>query len=53
MTGNMLFEILDPFLMWKQIFFSLKSTIDDDVKQTTGVSVFATSYSLAAEPGLA
>lgn len=28
MTGNMLFEILDPFLMWKQIYFSLRDTID-------------------------
>lgn len=28
MTGNMLFEILDPFLMWKQIYFSLRDTIE-------------------------
>jgi len=28
MTGNMLFEILDPFLMWKQIYFSLRDAVD-------------------------
>lgn len=27
MTGNMLFEIIDPFLMWKQIYTSLRETI--------------------------
>ncbi|SCZ93044.1 BZ3500_MvSof-1268-A1-R1_Chr6-2g08425 [Microbotryum saponariae] len=27
MTGNMLFEILDPFLMWKAIYFSMRSSI--------------------------
>lgn len=30
MTGNMLFEILDPFLMWKQIYFSLREAIEGD-----------------------
>lgn len=38
MTGNMLFEILDPFLMWKQIFCSLSVTIDDDAVQSEEVS---------------
>ncbi|KDE03256.1 hypothetical protein MVLG_06250 [Microbotryum lychnidis-dioicae p1A1 Lamole] len=27
MTGNMLFEILDPFLMWKAIYFSMRSSV--------------------------
>lgn len=33
LTGNMLFEILDPFLMWKQIFLALRHSVqggDDD-----------------------
>jgi hypothetical protein len=36
MTGNMLFEILDPFLMWKQIYLSLRKTISET--GTGGVS---------------
>ncbi|KAI5481667.1 cellular morphogenesis-related protein [Pseudohyphozyma bogoriensis] len=31
MTGNMLFEIIDPFLMWKQIFFSVRDTIKESL----------------------
>ncbi|KAL8286531.1 hypothetical protein RQP46_004548 [Phenoliferia psychrophenolica] len=27
MTGNMLFEIIDPFLMWKQIYIAVRDTI--------------------------
>ena len=27
MTGNMLFEIIDPFLMWKQIYASVRESI--------------------------
>ncbi|GAA5936298.1 Dop1p [Sporobolomyces koalae] len=30
MTGNMLFEILDPFLLWKQIYTSLGSALTQD-----------------------
>ncbi|KAM0754971.1 hypothetical protein T439DRAFT_284317 [Meredithblackwellia eburnea MCA 4105] len=30
MTGNMLFEILDPFLMWKQIYSAVKTTIIEE-----------------------
>lgn len=28
MTGNMLFEIIDPFLMWKQIYIAVRDTIN-------------------------
>ncbi|GAA6010233.1 hypothetical protein JCM11491_005403 [Sporobolomyces phaffii] len=30
LTGNMLFEILDPFLLWKQIYLSVCSTLTRD-----------------------
>ncbi|GAA5992102.1 hypothetical protein JCM5350_006348 [Sporobolomyces pararoseus] len=30
LTGNMLFEILDPFLLWKQIYFSVRSALNAD-----------------------
>lgn len=29
MTANMLFEILDPFLMWKQIYHSIRASVQD------------------------
>ncbi|GAA5887198.1 hypothetical protein JCM6882_002446 [Rhodosporidiobolus microsporus] len=29
MTGNMLFEVLDPFLLWKQVYRSIKSEMHD------------------------
>lgn len=30
MTGNMLFEIIDPFLMWKQIYTSVRSSVSGE-----------------------
>ena len=30
MTGNMLFEIIDPFLMWKQIYNSVRAAVNGD-----------------------
>lgn len=30
LTGNMLFEILDPFLLWKQIYLSIKKTMSSE-----------------------
>lgn len=32
MTGNMLFEIIDPFLMWKQIYASVRENIGSSGK---------------------
>ncbi|GAA5831398.1 hypothetical protein JCM3766R1_001734 [Sporobolomyces carnicolor] len=29
LTGNMLFEILDPFLLWKQIYHSIRSALTE------------------------
>jgi hypothetical protein len=40
MTGNMLFEIIDPFLMWKQVFFSIRDAIKGNGSVEVG------SYSL-------
>jgi hypothetical protein len=33
MTGNMLFEILDPFLLWKQIYLTIKSELVGEEKK--------------------
>lgn len=30
LTGNMLFEILDPFLLWKQIYCAVRRALNDD-----------------------
>lgn len=41
MTGNMLFEIIDPFLMWKQIYISVREAIkasNDAVRYVVVVS---------------
>lgn len=36
MTGNMLFEIIDPFLMWKQIYGSVQTFVENDEPVSNG-----------------
>lgn len=54
MTGNMLFEILDPFLMWKQIYLSLRETISGsgsaDVSRLTLPPLYAESEADTKHP---